>query len=88
MDIELREILDKVYANEMKPDEAQWKICVLFNVRLSLPTDEVKNYCNAIEKQEEKLISPTKMIWYKAGIEQGLMAYIPLLKKYLKDNEA
>ena len=32
MDIELREILDKVYANEMKPDEAQWKICVLFNV--------------------------------------------------------
>ena len=31
MDIELREILDKVYANEMKPDEAQWKICVLFN---------------------------------------------------------
>ena len=31
MDIELREILDKVYANKMKPDEAQWKICVLFN---------------------------------------------------------
>jgi hypothetical protein len=32
MDTELREILDKVYANKMKPDEAQWKICVLFNV--------------------------------------------------------
>jgi len=32
MEMELREILDKVYANEMKPDEAQWKICVLFNV--------------------------------------------------------
>lgn len=32
MDIELREILDKVYANKMKPDEAQWKICVLVNV--------------------------------------------------------
>ena len=36
MDIELREILDKVYANEMKPDEAQWKICVLFNVSNSV----------------------------------------------------
>ena len=32
MDIELRKILDDVYANKMKPDEAQWKICVLFNV--------------------------------------------------------
>lgn len=36
MDIELRGILDKVYANKMKPDEAQWKICVLFNVSNSV----------------------------------------------------
>jgi len=36
MDIKIREILDKVYANEMKPDEAQWKICVLFNVSDSI----------------------------------------------------
>ena len=32
MDIELRKILDKVYANKMKPDEAQWKITVLLGV--------------------------------------------------------
>jgi len=31
MDKELRKILDDVYANIMKPDEAQWKICVLLN---------------------------------------------------------
>ena len=33
MDIELRKILDKVYANKMKPDEAQWKITILFNIK-------------------------------------------------------
>jgi hypothetical protein len=33
VDIELRKILDDVYTNKMKPDEAHWKICVLFNER-------------------------------------------------------
>ena len=32
MEKALRKILDEVYANRMKADEAQWKICVLFNV--------------------------------------------------------
>lgn len=31
MDRELREILDEVYANRMKPDEAQWKINILLH---------------------------------------------------------
>lgn len=43
MDIELRKILDEVYANRMQPDEAQWKICVLFNV--SVNEVEVCDYC-------------------------------------------
>ena len=44
MDTELREILNKVYKQEMRPDEAQWKICVLFNVSVSLPEYEL-NFC-------------------------------------------
>ena len=32
MDIELREILNKVYRQEMRPDEAQWKILRLLIV--------------------------------------------------------
>ena len=31
MDIKLRKILDKVYAGEMKSDEAQWEITKLMN---------------------------------------------------------
>jgi hypothetical protein len=59
MDIELREILNKVYANEMKPDEAQWKICVLFNVsnteeELICPICNCnKAYWNPIEEYNE-----------------------------------
>jgi hypothetical protein len=46
MDTELREILNKVYKQEMRPDEAQWKICVLFNVSGSLPFDGVSDGVN------------------------------------------
>jgi len=45
IDIELTQILNKVYANEMRPDQAQWDIFVLFtvNVRKQLVFDFVEH---------------------------------------------
>jgi RNA recognition motif-containing protein len=65
MEKELREILDKVYANKMKPDEAQWKICVLFNVMKSvcIKCDKEflreKHYHNICDDCERLLVSET-----------------------------
>ncbi len=47
MDIKLREILNKVYNQEMQPDEAQWKIFVLFNVSGSVFDDKIDEWHNS-----------------------------------------
>ena len=87
MKTEISKISKDLEQGTITENEALTLLLGLLGVRFSLPDSEKKKYCDAIEKQEEKLVSKSKMVWYKAGIEQGLRAFPALFIDFTKVNE-
>lgn len=87
MKTELLKIAQDLEQGTITENEARILLLGLLGVRFSLPDSEKKIYCEAIEKQEAKLVSKSKMIFYKLGIETGLRAFPALFIDYTKGNE-
>lgn len=87
MKTDLSKIAQDLEQGTITEDKAITLLLGLLRVRFSLPDSERKKYCEAIEKQDAKLITKSKMAYYKLGIETGLIAFPTLFIDYAKGNE-
>lgn len=84
MKTKLSKITRDLKQGTITENETRNLLLSLLGVRFSLPDSEKKKYCNTIEKNETKLVSKSKMVWYKLGIETGLRAFPTLFIDYIK----